>query len=95
DAAVAVQSVMRNLMSKPPALAGIRTDISGVEEERVHDALDRINANHRNGNGSRNPYDSFKNAIKGASQKRNGNGSSGRGNADLGFLDNVRRMKDD
>ncbi len=97
DAAVAVQSVMRNLMNKPPALAGIRTDISGVEEERIHQTLDVINANHRNGNGSRNPYDTFKNAIKGASQKRNGNGrgSSGRGSSDLGFLDNVRRMKGD
>jgi uncharacterized protein len=90
DAAEEVQSVMRSLMNKPPKLIEIRSDISGVEEKRVHDALDVITANHRGGNGSKNPYESFKNAIKGASRRRNG-----RGHSDLGFMDNVRRLKGD
>ncbi|MGH3086779.1 MAG: ATP-binding protein [Rubrobacteraceae bacterium] len=90
DAATSVRSVMNGIVKngKVPSLPQIRTDISGVEEDRIHEVLDGISAMCRNGAGPKNPYESFKNALKGASRQKNGRG-------DLSFLDNVRRMKGD
>jgi uncharacterized protein len=60
DAASSVLSVMRNLTSKPPKITAIRTDIEGVPEEKVYEALDAVQAAHRTGHGAADPYKNFR-----------------------------------
>jgi hypothetical protein len=60
DAATSVLSVMRNLTSKPPKITAIRSDIDGVPEEQVFEALDAVQAAHRTGHGAADPYKNFR-----------------------------------
>src|SRR5919202_1209446 len=62
DAATSVLSVMRGLIKtgKPPAITAIRSDIEGVPEERVFEALDAVQAAHRSGHGAADPYKNFR-----------------------------------
>ena len=62
DAATSVLAVMRNLVKagKPPAITAIRTDIEGVPEEQVYEALDAVQAAHRTGHGAADPYKNFR-----------------------------------
>ncbi len=64
DTATEVQSVMRRLTSKPPALVGIRGDIAGMEDERIREALDAVTAISHNDGGVREPYKLFLNTLK-------------------------------
>jgi hypothetical protein len=77
DAAFSVLSVMRNLTSKPPGIASIRSDIEGVPEEQVFEALDAVQAAHRFGNGAANPYKNFRwNLKKPERSRHNGRDAS-------------------
>jgi uncharacterized protein len=60
DAATSVLAVMRNLTSKSPGIAAIRSDIDGVPEEKVFEALDAVQAAHRTGHGAADPYKNFR-----------------------------------
>ncbi|MDQ4003891.1 MAG: hypothetical protein M3259_08665 [Actinomycetota bacterium] len=62
DAATSVLTVMRRLMKtgKPPAITAIRSDIDGVPEEQVFEALDAVQAAHRTGHGAADPYKNFR-----------------------------------
>jgi uncharacterized protein len=60
DAATSILAVMRNLTSKPPKITAIRSDIEGVPEERVFEALDAVQAAHRTGHGAADPYKNFR-----------------------------------
>jgi uncharacterized protein len=60
DAATSILAVMRNLTSKPPKITAIRSDIEGVPEERVFEALDAVQAAHRTGHGAADPYRNFR-----------------------------------
>ena len=60
DAATSVLSVMRNLTGKPPKITAIRSDIEGVPEEQIFEALDAIQAAHRTGHGAADPYKNFR-----------------------------------
>jgi hypothetical protein len=60
DAATSVLSVMRNLTSKPPKVTTIRSDIEGIPEEKIFEALDAVQAAHRTGHGAADPYRNFR-----------------------------------
>jgi uncharacterized protein len=62
DAATSVLAVMRKLIKtgKPPAITAIRSDIDGVPEEQVFEALDAVQAAHRTGHGAADPYKNFR-----------------------------------
>jgi hypothetical protein len=60
DAATSVLAVMRNLTGKPPKITAIRTDIEGVPEEQIFEALDAVQAAHRTGHGAADPYKNFR-----------------------------------
>jgi uncharacterized protein len=62
DAATSVLAVMRRLIKtgKPPAITAIRSDIDGVPEEQVFEALDAVQAAHRTGHGAADPYKNFR-----------------------------------
>jgi hypothetical protein len=60
DPASSVLAVMRNLTSKPPKITAIRSDIEGVPEEKVFEALDAVQAAHRTGHGAADPYKNFR-----------------------------------
>jgi hypothetical protein len=60
DTATSILSVMRNLTGKPPKITAIRSDIEGVPEEQVFEALDAVQAAHRNGHGAADPYKNFR-----------------------------------
>src|SRR4028119_2466130 len=60
DAATSVLSVMRNLTGKPPTITAIRSDIEGVQEEQIFEALDAVQAAHRTGHGAADPYKNFR-----------------------------------
>src|ERR687886_748287 len=64
DAAASVLAVMRNLTAEPPAIAAIRTEIEGVPEELVYEALDAVQAAHRTGHGAADPYKNFRWNLK-------------------------------
>jgi DNA helicase HerA-like ATPase len=88
DAATSVLSVMRNLTTKPPAIAAIRTEIEGVPEEQVYEALDNVQAAHRTGHGSPDPYKNFRWTLKRPTKT----GSSRRDNSKI--LSGLDRMRD-
>jgi hypothetical protein len=62
DAASSVLTVMRGLIKtgKPPAITAIRSDIEGVPEEQIFEALDAVQAAHRTGHGAADPYKNFR-----------------------------------
>ncbi|MDQ3891917.1 MAG: hypothetical protein M3274_03345, partial [Actinomycetota bacterium] len=62
DVATSVLSVMRGLIKtgKPPAITAIRSDIEGVPEEQIFEALDAVQAAHRTGHGAADPYKNFR-----------------------------------
>jgi len=62
DAATSVLAVMRRLIKtgKPPSITAIRSDIDGVPEEQVFEALDAVQAAHRTGHGAADPYKNFR-----------------------------------
>jgi hypothetical protein len=60
DAATSILAVMRNLTGKPPKITAIRSDIEGVSEEQVFEALDAVQAAHRTGHGAADPYKNFR-----------------------------------
>ncbi|MDP8926827.1 MAG: hypothetical protein M3M97_07955 [Actinomycetota bacterium] len=62
DAATSVLAVMRRLIKtgKLPAITAIRSDIDGVPEEQVFEALDAVQAAHRTGHGAADPYKNFR-----------------------------------
>jgi DNA helicase HerA-like ATPase len=64
DAASSVLAVMRNLTAKPPAIATIRSEIAGVPEEQIYEALDAVQAAHRTGHGAADPYKNFRWNLK-------------------------------
>jgi uncharacterized protein len=64
DPASSVLAVMRNLTAKPPGIAAIRTEIAGVPEEEVYEALDAVQAAHRTGHGAADPYKNFRWNLK-------------------------------
>lgn len=85
DLATEVQNVMRGLMPKPPAIQKVREDVIGIEPDRVHEALDRVSALARNGNGPANAYEAFKRNLR---PKRESRWSRD----DLDFLADIERM---
>jgi uncharacterized protein len=88
DPASSVLAVMRNLTARPPAIAAIRTEIEGVPEERVYEALDAVQAAHRTGHGAADPYKNFRWNLK-----RPARTSSGRRDASK-ILSGLDRMRD-
>jgi hypothetical protein len=60
DPASSVLAVMRKLTAKPPAIIDIRSEIEGVPEEQVYEALGAVQAAHRTGNGAADPYKNFR-----------------------------------
>src|SRR5919206_1354437 len=88
DPASSVLAVMRNLTAKPPAIAAIRTEIEGVPEERVYEALDAVQAADRTGHGAADPFKNFVwNLKKPAKTRSNGRDASR-------ILSGLDRMKD-
>src|ERR671912_217497 len=88
DAASSVLAVMRNLTAKPPAITTIRSEIEGVPEEQVYEALDAVQAAHRTGHGAADPYKNFRWNLK-----RPARTSSGRRDASK-ILSGLDRMRD-
>ena len=88
DPASSVLAVMRNLTAKPPAIAAIRTEIAGVPEEQVYEALDAVQAAHRTGHGAADPYKNFRWNLK-----RPARTGSGRRDASR-ILSGLDRMRD-
>src|ERR671919_214550 len=88
DPATSVLSVMRNLTSKPPVIADIRTEIEGVPDEQVYEALDAVQAAHRTGHGAADPYKNFRWNLK-----RPARTGSGRRDASR-ILSGLDRMRD-
>jgi DNA helicase HerA-like ATPase len=88
DPASSVLAVMRNLTAKPPAIAAIRTEIEGVPEEQVYEALDAVQAAHRTGHGAADPYKNFRWNLK-----RPARTGSGRRDASK-ILSGLDRMRD-
>ena len=88
DPASSVLAVMRNLTAKPPAIAAIRTEIEGVPEEQVYEALDAVQAAHRTGHGAADPYRNFRWNLK-----RPARTGSGRRDASK-ILSGLDRMRD-
>jgi hypothetical protein len=79
---------MRNLTKKPPAIAAIRTEIEGIPEEQVYEALDAVQAAHRTGHGSPDPYKNFRWTLKRPTKT----GSSRRDTSKI--LSGLDRMRD-
>jgi hypothetical protein len=88
DPASSVLAVMRNLTSKPPAIAAVRSEIEGVPEERVQEALAAVQAAHRAGHGAADPYKNFRWNLK-----RPARTGSGRRDASK-ILSGLDRMRD-
>src|ERR687893_1035372 len=88
DAASSVLAVMRNLTAKPPAIATIRSQIAGVPEEQIYEALDAVQAAHRTGHGAADPYKNFRWNLK-----RPARTSSSRRDASK-ILSGLDRMRD-
>jgi hypothetical protein len=88
DPASSVLAVMRNLTPRPPAIAAIRTEIEGLPEEQVYEALDAVQAAHRTGHGAADPYKNFRWNLK-----RPARTGSGRRDASK-ILSGLDRMRD-
>jgi hypothetical protein len=88
DPATSVLSVMRNLTSKPPRITAIRSDIDGVPEERIYEALDAVSAAFRSGKGAADPYKNFVWNLKKPNRTRRNGGDASR------ILSGLDRMRD-
>jgi hypothetical protein len=88
DPATSVLSVMRNLTSKPPRITAIRSDIEGVSEERIYEALDAVSAAFRSGSGAADPYKNFVWNLKKPNRARRNGGDASR------ILSGLDRMRD-
>ena len=88
DPASSVLAVMRNLTTRPPVIADIRSEIQGVPEEQVYEALDAVQAAHRTGHGAADPYKNFRWNLK-----RPARTGSGRRDASK-ILSGLDRMRD-
>src|ERR671918_2259643 len=88
DPASSVLAVMRNLTTRPPVIADIRSEIQGVPEEQVYEALDAVQAAHRTGHGAADPYKNFRWNLK-----RPARTTSGRRDASR-ILSGLDRMRD-
>src|SRR5215216_919244 len=88
DPATSVLSVMRNLTSKPPKITAIRSDIDGVPEERIYEALDAVSAAFRSGKGAADPYKNFVWNLKKPNRTRRNGGDASR------ILSGLDRMRD-
>jgi hypothetical protein len=88
DPASSVLAVMRNLTTRPPGIAAIRTEIAGLPEEQVYEALDAVQAAHRTGHGAADPYKNFRWNLK-----RPARTGSGRRDASR-ILSGLDRMRD-
>jgi uncharacterized protein len=88
DPASSVLAVMRKLTAKPPAIIDIRSEIEGVPEEQVYEALGAVQAAHRTGNGAADPYKNFRWNLK-----RPAKTGSGRRDASR-ILSGLDRMRD-
>jgi uncharacterized protein len=88
DPATSVLSVMRNLTSKPPKITAIRSDIEGVPEERIYEALDAVSAASRSGSGAADPYKNFVWNLKKPNRTRRNGGDASR------ILSGLDRMRD-
>ncbi|QYJ16691.1 hypothetical protein Rxycam_02526 [Rubrobacter xylanophilus DSM 9941] len=87
DLATEVQSVLRQKMSTPPTLQQIRADLEGETPERVHEALDALQATFRSGRAPRNPYESLKRSLSRGRKRWE--------SPDPGVLANVERLRGD
>jgi uncharacterized protein len=88
DPASSVLAVMRSLTARPPGIAAIRTEIEGLPEEQVYEALDAVQAAHRTGHGAADPYKNFRWNLK-----RPARTGSGRRDASK-ILSGLDRMRD-
>jgi hypothetical protein len=88
DPATSVLSVMRNLTSKAPKITAIRSDIEGVPEERIYEALDAVSAAFRSGKGAADPYKNFVWNLKRPNRTRRNGGDASR------ILSGLDRMRD-
>src|ERR671910_773476 len=88
DAASSVLAVMRNLTAKPPNIVTIRSEIEGVPEEQIYEALGAVQAAHRTGHGAADPYKNFRWNLK-----RPARTTSGRRDASR-ILSGLDRMRD-
>jgi uncharacterized protein len=88
DPAISVLSVMRNLTSKPPKITAIRSDIEGIPEERIYEALDAVSAAFRSGKGAADPYKNFVWNLKRPNRTRRNGGDASR------ILSGLDRMSD-
>jgi hypothetical protein len=88
DPASSVLAVMRSLTARPPGIAAIRTEIEGVPDEQVYEALDAVQAAHRTGHGAADPYKNFRWNLK-----RPARTGSGRRDASK-ILSGLDRMRD-
>jgi uncharacterized protein len=88
DPASSVLAVMRSLTARPPGIAAIRTEIEGVPDEQVYEALDAVQAAHRTGHGAADPYKNFRWNLK-----RPARTGSGRRDASR-ILSGLDRMRD-
>ena len=88
DPVSSVLAVMRKLTAKPPAIIDIRSEIEGVPEEQVYEALGAVQAAHRTGNGAADPYKNFRWNLK-----RPARTGSGRRDASR-ILSGLDRMRD-
>jgi uncharacterized protein len=88
DPASSVLAVMRSLTARPPGIATIRTEIEGVPDEQVYEALDAVQAAHRTGHGAADPYKNFRWNLK-----RPARTGSGRRDASK-ILSGLDRMRD-
>src|SRR5215218_5520408 len=60
DPASSVLAVMRNLTTRPPVIADIRTEIEGVPEEQPHEPLDAVQPPHPKGHAAGAPKKNFR-----------------------------------
>jgi hypothetical protein len=70
DPATAVLSVMRRLMSKPPSIVSIRSEIKGVPDEQIFEALDVVQVAYRADVLAADPYKTFLWNVKRPSRLR-------------------------
>jgi hypothetical protein len=76
DPATAVLSVMRRLMSKPPSLKAIRSEIEGIPEELVFEALGGVQAAARADVLAADPYKNFLWNLQRWTRSRNERGTT-------------------
>jgi hypothetical protein len=76
DPATAVLSVMRRLMTKPPSLISIRSEIEGIPDKQVFEALDGVQVVARADVLSADPYKNFLWNLQRWTRSRNKRGTT-------------------